>query len=159
MKIFWPPAEKKDVIFTNIDHAKADIKSIYVDRSLIVRAFINAYQNAEKYSYYGNRKLKPRKINTICENLDQYFRVTITNYGVGILKEEFEKIWENGYRGLLSSDRFRTGSGLGLYQIKEIVEAHMGKVKLESLPKSSDIISGPYLNKLIIDLPYWGTQA
>lgn len=155
MRVFFAHAEKKEVIFKEIDISKLDTFFIDVDRSLMMRALINAYQNAEKYSFFGENKLKPREIDTVCENHKDFFKISISNYGVGILPEEREKIWENGYRGILSSDRHRIGSGIGLYQIKEIVEAHGGRVSLESVPKSNDFVSGPYLTKLTIELPYY----
>ena len=153
--IFEIEALEKEVILKPIE--KRNVVSTYhieCDRGLIMRAFINAFNNAVKYSYYGVTEIAQRTITTKVWNLEKYFRISIANYGVGIAKEEIDRVWEEGYRGILSSDRYRTGSGLGLYQVKKIVEAHKGKVQIESDPASENYISGPYLTTLTIDLPY-----
>jgi len=116
---------------------------------------INIYQNAVKYSFFGNAT-KPRTVRTKCRSDNQSFRIEISNYGIGILEQELVSmsIWEEGTRGLLSSDRERMGSGLGLPQIKQIIEAHNGSVEITSNPLTEDIIDGPYLTTLIVNLPY-----
>jgi signal transduction histidine kinase len=152
-KIFQSPAGEKGVIFSSIEKINFDTCHIYGDESLLMRIFINLYHNAVKYSYFGQNDDNPRRIDTLCENLKDFFKVTILNYGLGILPEEIDKVWLDGYRGKLSSDRRRTGSGLGLYQVDQIVKLHNGERNIESLPVGN-LTSGPYLTKVTILLPY-----
>jgi signal transduction histidine kinase len=56
--------------------------------------------------------------------------IAIKDSGMGISSQELPRIWERLYR----SDKSRTqrGLGLGLSLVKAVVEAHQGKVSVES---------------------------
>jgi signal transduction histidine kinase len=153
-KIFEGPAGDKSVIFEPIKRVNLNRESISADKTLLMQAFMNIYHNAVKYSYYGQGEDKQREILTTCVGLDNYIRITVSNYGLGILPDEQAKIFEEGYRGKLSCDRHRTGSGLGLYQVKKIIrDLHHGNVDVESWQKSQSI-AGPYLTKIHLMIPY-----
>jgi len=152
--IFKPPAGEKDIIFIKRISPRLQVRHIYGDYSLLMRAFINIYHNAVKYSYWGQSHEEPRKINTNCDDIGKYIQITVDNYGVGILRKEMADVWKEGYRGILSRDRHRTGSGLGLYQIKQIILAHKGRVNIDSIPLTDDPWNGPYLTKIIVELPF-----
>jgi len=153
-KIFESPAGDKDVIFEPIVKNDLDMPNIEADKALLMRAFMNVYHNAVKYSYFGQSEDKPRRIQTSCEGLEKYVKITIANFGLGILPDEMDKIFKEGYRGKLSSDRHRTGSGLGLSQVKRIIdEQHNGKTEIESRPLGQSI-EGPYLTKVFLYIPY-----
>lgn len=152
-KIFESPAGEKDVVFLPITKINIDTPYIYGDKSLLMRSFINLYHNAVKYSYFGQSDENPRRIETTCENLRNFFKITISNYGLGVLPEEIDKVWLDEVRGILSSDRHRTGSGFGLYQVDQIIKLHHGKRNIESLPIGNPKI-GPYLTTVSILLPY-----
>jgi two-component system phosphate regulon sensor histidine kinase PhoR len=60
--------------------------------------------------------------------------IAVTDQGIGIPRQEQEKIFDKFYRvgtGLVHDVK---GSGLGLAIVKHIVEAHRGKVTVESEP-------------------------
>ncbi len=153
-RIFEGPAGDKDVIFDPIVKTNLDVPTIYADQTLLMRAFMNVYHNAVKYSYYGQGEDRPRRIQTTCEGLTNSVKITIANYGIGILPDETNKVFRENYRGKLSADRHRTGSGLGLYQVKRIIdEQHAGKTEIESRPLT-DKADGPYLTKIHIFIPY-----
>ena len=152
--IFETYAMEKEVVIKPIEKKIVDAYILEFDEGLIMRALINIYNNAVKYSYFGGTDSSMRTIVTKVWSMEKYFRISVSNYGIGILKEELAKVWEEGFRGILASDRHRIGSGLGLHQVKQIIEAHRGAVQIVSDPVSDDYISGPYLTTLIIDLPY-----
>jgi len=56
----------------------------------------------------------------------------VKDFGIGIKKDEVDKVFERFYRGGDELTRTVKGSGLGLTLIREIVEAHQGKVDVES---------------------------
>ncbi|MFC1941707.1 PocR ligand-binding domain-containing protein [Chloroflexota bacterium] len=116
----------------------------------IERACMNIIGNAVKYSYAGLEE-KERYIDIICSPGYPMCSVVVSNFGVGILKEEIESgdIFKPGYRGELSGDRERIGSGLGLGEAKRIIEElHKGQLSIVSENKGS-----AYLTTVTMKIP------
>jgi two-component system phosphate regulon sensor histidine kinase PhoR len=67
--------------------------------------------------------------------------ITVQDFGVGIGKEEKDKIFERFYRGGDELTRTVKGSGLGLTLVKQIVDAHKGSVQVESEPGQGSTFS------------------
>jgi len=109
---------------------------LIVDRALLHRAFVNIIDNAIKYSYSGADSGDERfiLIESRRHSIRGDWMVSVTSYGVGIDSEEILSgyIFEYGARGKLSQDRGRGGSGIGLAEAKRIVEAHHGRITVES---------------------------
>jgi signal transduction histidine kinase len=91
------------------------------------------------------------------EKFTKDIAIEIENYGVGILPEEITSgiIFEYGYRGKLSYDWNRTGSGIGLSEALKIAKKHGGNIWITSrpvaAPKGDEKI--PYLTRVKIRLP------
>jgi signal transduction histidine kinase len=60
--------------------------------------------------------------------------ITVQDFGIGIRKEDLERVFERFFRGGDELTRTIKGSGLGLTLVKEIIEAHNGTVHAESEP-------------------------
>ena len=58
--------------------------------------------------------------------------ISVTDHGVGILKDELKKIFDKFYRVSDTRIKETRGSGLGLTLAKHIVEAHGGTIEVES---------------------------
>lgn len=104
---------------------------IEMDYKYLKRAFYNLVSNALKYSFKNHYVT----ISGHEDYEEKYYIIKITNYGVGILKEEiaYRLIFKEMYRGKLSLDRNRTGNGLGLAISEEIIKNHQGLIDVESL--------------------------
>ncbi len=63
---------------------------------------------------------------------DEYTTFSVTDTGSGISKEDAEKLFNRFSQG--TSKKRSTGTGLGLYLSRQIIEAHDGKIGLESTP-------------------------
>jgi signal transduction histidine kinase len=102
------------------------LPQVVIDPDAMAQAFINLLDNAVKYS--GASKTIEVKL------ADQGDAVTISviDHGVGIAIEEREKVFEKFYRVGNCLVHDVKGSGLGLSIVKHIVEAHHGKVVVES---------------------------
>jgi signal transduction histidine kinase len=91
----------------------------------IRQAVLNLIDNSIKYTQKGFIKVIMTKPEV------GKFRISITDSGMGISKENMGKLFEKFSRG--DGGKVNAGgSGLGLYLVKEIVEAHSGKVWAES---------------------------
>ena len=102
------------------------LPAIKADRESITQAITNLIDNAVKYSG------EARNIVVRAFVEDQYLIITVKDFGIGIKKEEIDKVFERFYRGGDELTRTVKGSGLGLTLVKQIVEAHHGKVDVES---------------------------
>jgi len=96
----------------------------------------NLIQNAFKYSYSGFQD----KDTIIHISFNEYnhdcLEIKISNIGCGITEREIDslEVFDLGFRGELSRDRERTGSGCGLYISNLIATAHKGKILIKSYP-------------------------
>jgi signal transduction histidine kinase len=97
-----------------------------IDPDAIVQAFTNLIDNAVKYS--GSSK----EIKIRLGQVNGFITVSVADYGIGIPKEDREKIFEKFYRVSTGLVHDVKGNGLGLSIVKHIVEAHRGKVIVES---------------------------
>ncbi len=113
------------VIQTKIEKS---LPSIEVDSAAITQAINNLVDNAIKFS--GEAK----KVVVSSFVKDQYLVIAVQDFGVGIKKEEIDKVFERFYRGGDELTRMVKGSGLGLTLVKQIVDAHHGSVHVESEP-------------------------
>ncbi len=96
------------------------------DGGRLLRALGNLMDNAIKYTPDGGR------VEVRAERKNGAVAIEISDSGEGMQKEELNRIWERLYR--LDKSRTQRGLGLGLSFVKAIVEAHGGRVSVESEP-------------------------
>lgn len=121
MKIIRPKASEKG-IETSIKGSPVVVKG---DRERLIEAFINIVDNAIKYNRSGG------SVRVDVRRRNDEALVTVSDTGVGIEEKEIGQIFDRFYR----VDRSRgvvEGSGLGLSIAKSIIEAHNGKIGVES---------------------------
>src|SRR5215813_5621366 len=102
------------------------LPQVVIDPDAIAQAFINLLDNAVKYS--GGSK----EIGVKLAEQGAMVTISVIDYGVGIASEERDKVFEKFYRVGNCLVHDVKGSGLGLSIVKHIVEAHHGKVSVES---------------------------
>jgi two-component system sensor histidine kinase KdpD len=95
------------------------------DAKLLAAAVTQLLDNALKYSTPGSA------IQVVCESSDAMATVSVRSHGVVIPTLERERIFERFYRSQPSDDG-PPGTGLGLSVVKRIVQAHQGRVWVES---------------------------
>ncbi len=100
--------------------------NILVDRDRIIQVITNLLSNAIKYTPEGG------KINVwIKDDIDRGV-VMIEDNGIGISQKDLPYIFERFYRTDQSRNRKTGGAGIGLTIARSIVEAHKGKITVES---------------------------
>lgn len=105
-----------------------DLPQALIDQDAISQAVLNLLNNAVKYSD------KIKEIDVRVRSRDGQIAIEIADKGIGIPRSEQDKVFEKFYRvstGLVHNTK---GTGLGLALVKHIVEAHHGKITLDSTP-------------------------
>lgn len=105
---------------------RADIKA-QADASLLKQCMRILVDNAIKYSPKGTDI-----IMRLQKRGEKYYSVEIQDYGIGIKKEDSDKVFERFYRSDPARNRQNGGSGLGLSIGKWIAEKHNGYFELLS---------------------------
>jgi signal transduction histidine kinase len=123
VELYEDLAEERGVrIETRID----DAEPVPVDRSRMRQVLANLVDNAVKYTPEGGR------IEVAVRRERAEAVVTVSDTGIGIPSDELPRIWDRLYRG--DKSRSARGLGLGLTLVKAIVEAHRGRVDVQSTP-------------------------
>jgi len=116
----------------NIMFNPKDEITIDGDVFLLQMAFNNLIENAMKYSP------KDTSIQVVIANKENQCLITITDEGNGIPDEDKLKIFEKFYRIGSDATQKSKGTGLGLFLVKRIVDAHKGMVYVkDNQPKGS----------------------
>ncbi len=100
-------------------------KNIKIDTFYFTTAILNILENAVKY---GKENLEI----DISANVDDYFKLSIKDNGIGIPKKEIKFLFDKFYRVGNKEVHNVKGLGLGLYYTKQIIKAHKGEIFVES---------------------------
>ena len=121
---FRPMALQRDIkmdiyIPEDLPLARANQKQLrHVLRNLI--------SNAIKFNQKGGKVL----IEAVQKG--EFAEVSVEDTGIGISKDDLPKVFDRFYQADSSSTRAYGGMGLGLAVVKEMIEAHGGKIDVES---------------------------
>lgn len=96
------------------------------DSKRLHQVLFNLISNAVKYSREGGR------IEIGIRNTPEAASLIVRDYGTGIPKEDIPLIFERFYRTDRSRNRKTGGTGIGLTIAKAIVQAHNGRIRVES---------------------------
>jgi signal transduction histidine kinase len=105
-----------------------DLPEVPLDGEALAQALANLIDNAIKYS--GEHQVLTVQARVVGDEL----ALSVADAGIGIPREEQAKIFEKFYRAGRSERQGRRGSGVGLTLVRHIVEAHGGRVTVESAP-------------------------
>lgn len=113
----------------------ADVPFVFADRNGIERVVLNILTNAIKYTPDGGTI----KVYVGFVRNTPYIKIIDT--GIGIPKEDLDKIFERFYRVDKARTREMGGTGLGLSIAKEILDQNDGKIEIKSEPgKGTEVV-------------------
>lgn len=108
-----------------LEFNKSHLKPVSMDKEKIRQVIYSLFDNAIKYSSKGTVKIS-------CQQTKEWTTVTIKDQGVGIKKEDFDKLFQPFFRGNNILELDNKGTGLGLYIARLLIEQHHGKIWAES---------------------------
>lgn len=103
-----------------------DQASVIGDPDRLRQLFVNLLENAIKYTPNGGQ------VKIDLDNENGWVRVSVSDTGLGISKEDVPHLFDRFYRADKARTRAAGGTGLGLAIAKTMVEAHGGKITVES---------------------------
>jgi PAS domain S-box-containing protein len=103
-----------------------DLPALVADRDKVDQVLTNLLSNAIKYSPDGG------KITVHAREVDDKIAVSVTDEGLGIPEEHIARLFTRFHRVDSRDSRKQYGTGIGLYLVKHLVEAHHGEVSVES---------------------------
>jgi two-component system phosphate regulon sensor histidine kinase PhoR len=113
----------------DIRYSRPDqVQVIRADKNAILQVFYNLVDNAIKFSGTS------RQIDINLFSKDDELLLCVKDYGIGISSKDQEKIFDRFYRCDEPQRLGIKGSGIGLTIVKKIMEAHKGRLTLESRP-------------------------
>ncbi len=120
-------AQARGIKFT--EKIEKSLPDIYADKRRISQVLNNLLENAIRYTSKGG-EISVYAMRALNENSKPAIRFGVKDSGDGILPTELNKIFQSFYQGPDASKGGRLG--LGLATSKEIIEAHDGKMGVES---------------------------
>lgn len=130
LKVVTPSfAAKGLVLKENIEPAV-----LYGNKELLVTALANLLDNARKASKeHGVIEFSGKRIQE--EENPFYYELSVKDYGIGMTKEETERICDEFYMADKSRARQEGGAGIGMSLVALILEHHQAELIVESEPK------------------------
>lgn len=118
---------------------EAEIRPFVCNRDRIKELMINLVDNAINYTEKGS-------VTINCMDRDDKLIFNVTDTGIGMKEEYFNRIFERFYRVDKGRSRKQGGTGLGLSIVKHIVENYNGTIDVKSKPGEGTSIT--------VELPY-----
>jgi signal transduction histidine kinase len=116
---------------SRVDVAVPDeLPDVHADPDRLDRILVNLVGNALKYSR--------GRVRILGERVGEEVRVAVEDGGPGIATADLPRIFERYYRGQRHEGE---GLGLGLFIVRKLVEAHAGRVGVESRPGEGSTFS------------------
>lgn len=125
-EIYLKPLSADFQIALNLPQAPVQIMA---DRVRLEQICYNLFSNALKYTPIGGKIM----LDLIVD--EQNVCIQLENDGSGIHEADQAMLFTPYFRTSDSQRRKKEGSGLGLYIVKQLVEAHGGKIQVESQPE------------------------
>lgn len=128
-----------------------------ISKADISRVICNLLDNARRYTFEGEKRFVKIRCRVI--QPENNVEISIQNFGTPIKKEEIENgdIFKFGFRGEFAYQYNREGTGAGLADAFDVIQAHKGSITVTSLPRIDDgdppRYKVPFLTTVTIRIP------
>jgi two-component system phosphate regulon sensor histidine kinase PhoR len=135
--------KNNDSMYANPDYAAS------INESLFEMLLINLTSNSIKY----NESETPVLDVSFWRN-EKHISMEFSDNGIGIERKQSKKIFKKFYQSARSNIKSNDGSGIGLYLVQNIIQAHKGKIKVNSSGKGKGAtftVTMPVVNAITSD--------
>lgn len=133
-------------LYLEYSEPKTSLPKLMIDGAKIREVISNLVDNALKYTLDGHGGVRVKT-----EQIEDCVRITVSDTGIGIPQEEMKFLFEKFSRGKDISRLNTSGTGLGLYICRGIVENNGGKIWIESAGANMG-------SRFIVELPIHQSQ-
>jgi signal transduction histidine kinase len=105
------------------------------DRDRLKQVLLNLVDNAIKYTPQGG------EVTLALTKEEEWVKIAVQDTGIGIAPENMPNLFDRFYRVDKARSRDAGGTGLGLAIAKSVVDAHNGKITVESIPGRGSIFT------------------
>jgi len=116
-------------------HFDPDVPSTAIDHDALSQCLNNLLDNAIKFS--PNSK----SVDVYLQKESEFVIIRVQDYGMGIPKKDLDRIFDRFFQGTPSGRQSVKGTGLGLALVRHAIEAHGGRVSVESSPGQGSIFT------------------
>ncbi len=102
---------------------------VSADPDAVMEALINVITNGIKYS------VKQKALFVSTYRLANFYCVEVRDKGIGIESEDLKNLFQPFFRSQIAGNMKISGTGLGLSIIKHVMDAHKGKIEVQSVPE------------------------
>jgi PAS domain S-box-containing protein len=120
-EMLQPLAEKRDLRLECV--IEEDIPPVVADGRQVIRVLTNLVNNAINFSLPGGL------IRIVAKVMQQELWISVQDTGTGITEDELPRVFDRFWRGRVGD---RRGAGLGLAIAKGVIDAHGGRIWVES---------------------------
>jgi thioredoxin type arsenate reductase len=142
LEVFWTQAKNKHVELGK--QIEVGLPPLSGDFDRLQQLFINLIDNAVKYTPSGG-KITFKAAPTL--SAPGLLEISVLDTGCGIPEKDIPRLTERFYRVDKARSRELGGTGLGLAIVKHIVQAHRGKLAIESVGQKGTTVR--------VQLPIW----
>ena len=121
-----PPVLQEDATFQF--HNEVEGKAVfYADKERVQQVLLNLFTNALRYNDAVHKE-----VEIILRKNEEYIIISVSDNGIGIDEKHIERIFNRFYQVDVTATRRSGGTGLGLAIVQGVMEAHQGKINVES---------------------------
>ncbi len=111
------------------------LPSVNADAANMEGVFTNLISNAIKYTPEGGL------VRVAGKREGDYIRIDVQDTGIGISEKDLPRIFERFYRVKTEKTRQIVGTGLGLSIVKQVVDAHLGTIDVQSVENQGTLFT------------------
>lgn len=120
------PRRQRDGFVISVTCPESLLPAVRIDVEAMTGVFVNLLDNAMKYS--GSS----RRVHVTLAQRGDCVAVVVADFGIGIAPDDQERIFHQFFRARRADETGVTGTGLGLAIVRHVVDAHHGRIEVDS---------------------------